>query len=1041
MRPKKIIINAFGPYAEEEIIDFTELKNNNLFLISGPTGSGKTTIFDAMSFALYGESNGEQRSVDELRSQFASENTLTKVSLEFSVKGFDYEITREPAQLRPKKRGDGYTTHKPEATLRILDEEPAKVVTGINEVTDKIIEILGIDSEQFRQIMMIPQGEFRKLLISDSQEREKILQKLFDTNIYRKVQEELKIKEKDLRTKREKIVNSKNESINRINFGESEELKKLINSENRNIYDIVESLKVINKEDEKVLKSIEEKISKIEKKVEKLIEKKTESIELNNKFSKLEKLQKELNTLEDKKAEINSKRKEVKLIKKAKDIKPIKDSLDKEINSLEDKKEKLVESKNKKKKLDLNFKKIEDEYNKQKSQNEIEKREKLNEEIISLKSLIDDVKEIDLLKNKKLVLEKSFNEFKKNIEKNNKKINLLKNAISNNKVEIEKLSESIDLVKINEDININKNLLEKLNELHDLKQNINNINNEYNLNKERLSKLKKDYESKEKSFKKKKLIFFNNQAAILAKELNENEACPVCGSLNHPNLAILNDESITEDELNEYEKVKDKAYEKYQEKEKIINSLKKDLENVFNNFNKIIDNLSIKEKDLSLKIIKEKIIIKENKLSELAALKSKILSDQKKIDKLKNKIVEGEKSLESLDNSTLKLIEKKHLIENDIIKIKTKLDNIYEKVSEELRSMEKLNQKIEILSNEYIKLNKAYEDSVKEYNDHMVKVEKVNTIIETTLEYISLLEKNVEKINKEFNKKLEENNFDIDTFNNTVKFISKISDFEKEIKDYENEYNKINNYYESLYKEIKDKEKVDIKAIEEKIEISNKEKQIINKEKGNLDSKLKNNKYELKNINDLSNKIDKLEKEYRVLGQLSDIANGNNEKRITFERYVLAAFLEDIISAANMRLNKMTSGRYSMLRTDKKERANKQSGLEIEVFDSYTGKTRHVKTLSGGESFKASLAMALGLSDVVQEYAGNVRLDTMFIDEGFGTLDSESLDSAINCLIDLQNRGRLVGIISHVGDLKERIEARLEVKPTSIGSETNFVVL
>ena len=1041
MRPKKIVINAFGPYAEEEIIDFTELKNNNLFLISGPTGSGKTTIFDAMSFALYGESNGEQRSVDQLRSQFASENTLTKVKFKFSVKGFDYEITREPAQLRPKIRGEGYTNHTPDATLRMLDEKPVKVITGINQVTDKIVEILGIDSEQFRQIMMIPQGEFRKLLVSDSQEREKILQKLFDTKIYRKVQDELKEKEKDLRSKREKIVTSKNESINRINYDNNEDLKELINSENRNIYDIVELLKTINKDDEKTLKTIEKKVKEIEKENEKLIEKKTKSIELNNKFDKLEKLNKELKILEDKKNEIDSIRKKVKLIKKAKDIKPIKDSLDKETKNLKIKKEKLIEIKKQKKKLESSFKKIKKEYNKQKSKEEIRKRENLNEKIINLKSLADDVKEIDLLNDKETNLEKKFNRIKNDIEKNNKKIDLLKEGISKNKDKVKNLSESIDLVKINEDINYNKNILEKLNNLSDLKEKLIKLNNEYNINKEKLYSLKKDYKEKEKSFKQNKIIFFNNQAAILAKELKEDEACPVCGSVDHPNLAILNDESITEDELNEYEKIKDKAYKKYKEKEKFLNSLKRDIENTKDNFYKILNNLEIDKKDIDLNFIKEKIKVNKNKLSELEDIKSKVLDDKKKIDKLNKKIIEDEKSLESCNETVSNLIEKKHNLKNEITKIKTKLDNIYQKIPKDLRSMEKLNSKIKNLSNEYKKLNEVFEKSVKRYNDHIVKIEKNSTIIETTIEDIETLEKNVEKISKEFNLKLEENNFDKDSFNRIVKDISKINEFEKKIKNYEKEYNKTKNYYESLYKEIKDKEKINIKVIEEKIETLNKEKEIKNEKKGNLASKIKNNKYELKNINELSKKINEIEKEYKVLGQLANVANGNNEKRITFERYVLAAFLEDIISAANIRLDKMTSGRYSMLRTDKKERANRQSGLEIEVFDSYTGKTRHVKTLSGGESFKASLSMALGLSDVVQEYAGNVRLDTMFIDEGFGTLDSESLESAINCLIDLQNRGRLVGIISHVGDLKERIEARLEVKATSIGSETNFVVL
>ena len=181
-------------------------------------------------------------------------------------------------------------------------------------------------------------------------------------------------------------------------------------------------------------------------------------------------------------------------------------------------------------------------------------------------------------------------------------------------------------------------------------------------------------------------------------------------------------------------------------------------------------------------------------------------------------------------------------------------------------------------------------------------------------------------------------------------------------------------------------------------------------------------------------------KRYELLGNLARVAQGQNPARVTFERYVLAAFLEDILEAANIRLNQMSQNRYQLYRTDEKERKNKQSGLELEVFDQYTGKARHVKTLSGGESFKASLSMALGLSDVVQSYAGGVRLDTMFIDEGFGTLDQESLESAINCLIDLQKTGRLIGIISHVQELKERIDVRLEVSSGYTGSATRFVV-
>ena len=205
-------------------------------------------------------------------------------------------------------------------------------------------------------------------------------------------------------------------------------------------------------------------------------------------------------------------------------------------------------------------------------------------------------------------------------------------------------------------------------------------------------------------------------------------------------------------------------------------------------------------------------------------------------------------------------------------------------------------------------------------------------------------------------------------------------------------------------------------------------------------SRIKNNKDTLKSIEDITDKIKGDEEKYKVIGELAELANGNNSERVSFERYVLAAYFDDIIRAANFRLIKMTNSRYTLKRKESREKGAKQSGLELEVIDAYTGKERHVKTLSGGEGFKASLSLALGLADVIQSYAGGVQIDTMFVDEGFGTLDPESLDNAINTLMELQDLGRLVGIISHVPELKERVDARLEITPGKDGSHAKFII-
>ncbi|MCJ7690159.1 MAG: SMC family ATPase, partial [Clostridiaceae bacterium] len=268
----------------------------------------------------------------------------------------------------------------------------------------------------------------------------------------------------------------------------------------------------------------------------------------------------------------------------------------------------------------------------------------------------------------------------------------------------------------------------------------------------------------------------------------------------------------------------------------------------------------------------------------------------------------------------------------------------------------------------------------------------------------------------------------------------KIENLEVEINNFNINLSGVKKLYEASLKEIEGLIRVDLEILKGKIENEGIIFKSLNKEQMELFARIRNNSLMLEDCEEYSKKIEIDEKKYEIVGKLSNIINGDNSKKISFERYVLAAYFEDIIMAANIRFNKMTSGRFELLRKQEIGDKRKGQGLELEVFDNYTGKARDVKTLSGGEGFKASLSMALGLADVVQAYAGGIQLDTMFIDEGFGTLDPESLDNAIECLMDLQKDSRLVGIISHVPELKERIDARLEVSSTSKGSMAEFKV-
>lgn len=1042
MQPLKLKMNAFGPYAGEETINFLELKNNKLFLISGPTGSGKTTIFDAMSYALYGEANGEQRSTDDLRSQFAGPDTLTRVSLEFSVKGMAYKILREPSQLREKKVGEGLTTHSAYAELKIYNKEPAEVITGIQEVTNKIIEIIGLDSQQFKQIMMIPQGEFRKLLVSDSQEREKILQKLFDTRIYKEIQEALKLKEKESRDVWEKLKTSQKEAMNRINNDLlDEKLNDILNRDNINIDELILRLKVLNKKDKETIDEIKKEIKTYEEESTILIEKKTRGIELNKQIDYLKNIKKEMKLLELKKEKTLAYKIELEKILAVKDIKPFKDMLNKVRNGIQ--KKSLVRAENKEalEKSTKKFTKIMEVYDLQNSSKQEKLREKLNEELIHYRSSLEKVKDLGSIK-EKIALIKA--QLKKNLEANeetNNSIEKIEGEILKSEEKIESLENALDIGEISEKLQAMNSQKIILKQVIDLKKEIDALDDKKNTLKKSLDNQEKIMLKKEEDYKKGKLLFHQNQAAILAKDLKEDAPCPVCGSYKHPKKAEFISGVIDQNTLESLEKANSIEKIRYETIKKDYLQLPDKIKIIDNKMEEGIHALKSYNQEFNLDQRSKILDVVMNTIDALEGKKVQVNKNKKEILKLKELITKNKEDLEIMIKGKKILEEAIHLKERELAGFKSKEESIESDIPRDMQSLEALKKTIKKLENKKKIKKEAFDKSIKEYNEEKVKIEKLNSIIEITNKDLKALKEEKVIEEEKFNKALTSKDMTEDEFNKYLEKIEKIGFYEKEIKEYDKEKNKLEHDFKRLEKDVGESSPVNIEFINERIIEITKKKEGILENKEIHSSRVKTNENELTVISNLKEELKLIEEEYKVLGDLSEVANGKNEHRMTFERYVLAAFLENIIHAANTRLTKMTSGRYEMSRTAKKERANKQSGLEIEVFDNYTGKERHVKTLSGGESFMASLAMALGLSDVVQSYAGSVRLDTMFIDEGFGTLDPDALDAAINCLIDLQDSGRLVGIISHVPELKERIEARLEVFTTNIGSTTEFIVL
>ncbi|HJJ12905.1 MAG TPA: SMC family ATPase [Clostridiaceae bacterium] len=892
MKPINLKISAFGPYKDEVNIDFTKLGENGIFLITGDTGAGKTSIFDAISFAIFGEVSGSNRPIQSIRSDFADINLDTYVELEFIHKNKKYKILRNPAYEKPKKKGEGFTKKSADASLEYDDI----VVSGIKNVDIKIEEILGINAKQFKQISMLAQGEFLKILFAESKERTEIFRKIFDTNIYnsiaRKLKEKLKINE--------------------------DELKELKNSFITNTANILwEKEKYIN------------------------LDSKINEIDIDNVLKELEQELKE-NKKENSKIEEE-------ITKQEREIKVIEENISKqeELNLKIENYKQLLTKQNE-------YKKQEEEIEKLK--NKIAQNQKIREIIKPKADKVNNEKEII----KKL--EKDLDTIKRNIQIGN-----AKEKEHEKKVEIvNKIGEKYK--EYNNYLEIKKELLEKANII----KNIENLEITKNNYLKEYEQLEKEYKIINNEYLEKESEFFKEQVGIIAEKLEENKPCPVCGSITHPNIAKKSASVLSKEEL---EKIKENLEIKQN------NKLKKQEEciKVNSQINILIQEIG-KESDNKLELESAKNKLKEefniNK-EKLISIEQTILKEYKSISNKNLDITKFE--YDKFKDSIIDLI---NLEKNELVKSKTLQE-------------EKMNQ----LQESNLRLDKY----TKEYFNELLKLrfkneEEYNKILLTNIE-IENIQKNIEDFTRNV------------AINNT-----KISDLEKEAKGKSTKDLKIQKEKLMAYKNI----------------LIEKRKEYV-KVKGKLDNNMRIYKLLLENAKELKQKI----KDFIIYDELSRTANGTlaGKKRIEFEQYVQATYFDMVILEANKRLAKMTENRYFLIRKEEPEKISDKIGLDLEVKDNYNGKIRDVKSLSGGEAFKAALSLALGLSDVIQSYSGGIVVDTLFIDEGFGSLDTESREQAINTLSLLIDNNKLIGIISHVTELKERIDKKIIVTKTSDGSK------
>ncbi|MBC2113297.1 SMC family ATPase [Listeria innocua] len=1019
MRPIKLTMQAFGAYAKKEVIDFEKLGTEQIFVISGKTGAGKSTIFDAISFAIFGKANTFDRESFSMRSHFATDKEITEVTLVFRLKDKIYQISRIPQQEIAKQRGNGTTTSPQKAELyELIGDEMKLLASSVRDVNTKMEELIQLNVDQFRQILMIPQGEFRELLVSDSKEKEVILQRLAHTVYYEKVENLLWEKQKEAEIlvveARKKVAELAELSLPGI------EITGKTTTE-------ISSLQTeAIKQEQAILAELESALSIIRKETSEAVEKVTLAKEQLLDWQNLDLYIEEVAKLEAEKDFYQVIANRIEAAKRASNLRS-QDALCIRL------KEQLETAVNTEKQVAHEVELITNQFSNAKKQKEaLAEQEEILETnkrtLFQLEEMEPKIIELETVTIQKRCAEINWKEAADRLEKVMKTEQEIAAELQSMETRLGEINQAE--LAILEAINKRTTaeaLIEKNQELVNKRMKMDLWNKQKQTEEQTLKQLLTEKLAIETTIKQEESNLQQEQAATLAAHLHEGDACPVCGSVSHPQLAEYGESAS----LTTLEEAKAKLHEK----QLAINEVEKSISQLEWQLAEWAD---IADVDLVAveKLLAENRQLAKNLTDQINQLQTNVAQKeniQGTLETLKNK----QKELETEKNNTALQVESFH---QEVQLSSGKLSYLEQAIPADLRDKTIFDKKKNELSNSI----KTHLEQVEQVDKIFREAEKETTRLESTLqsaENTTLDAKEALQIQREvFKDAMKQNDFPTyEAYKKALMSAEELKSKEEQLADFERKRHLAISRRADLTEKLKNKQKPNIEQLEsfmteKQLELAQSEENTIKQR----DFVLKRKEL-AENYQNSIQAVEKAEENYADIGLLADSARGKNARRLTFERYILAMFLDTIIHRANHRLSKMTSGRFELKRKIEKAKGNVQSGLELEVFDEYTGLTRHVKTLSGGESFKTSLALALSLAEVVQEMAGGISLETMFIDEGFGTLDPESLEVAVECLLETQENGRLVGIISHVPELKERISARLEVTATNHGSTTKFI--
>ena len=1052
MKPSKLIISAFGPYAGRvPEIDFTKFEEKGLFLISGDTGAGKTTIFDAICFALYGTTSGSYRDTKNLRSEYASDTAESYVDFYFSHQGKNYHIWRQPSYERKKQRGTGVITEKEKA---VFYEEGKAPVEGLTQVNLAVKDLLHIDEKQFKQIAMIAQGEFRDLLNAKTEQRTEILRTIFLTDGYKNIEYRLKDRMDASYAIRRKTEDSIVQYFGDVSASTtdvlSEELTELKDRarESGSAWNLEELLELLGR----LIQSDQEKLEVEKERLEQaecILRSKQEALataQTNNEFiDRLLHLQKE-------RAELATRGQKIKdatdLLDRQKtatrEVHPVylawKSKADAVIyteKEIENKKQSLLaaektaqeaaeqsalaeEKRGRAEELQKKIDKINAEEQK------YQQREQLKEKVAALtndqKILAEKETSCDIAEKK---LEESIQNLKETVaELKNRPTEM--QEIRNQGEKLAELAENIRVI-LEERVSDRTAGKRKLAE----KQQV-------------FLKAREKYEAIREKRMEAERILENCRAGILAKDLEEGQKCPVCGSVHHPELASLPERFITEEELEKYEsrestlqEQKDQANTEAEKAKTALEVLEKQLQ---------VDGMTclrragtehhpeIESLDELLVCMQEayKTLLYEKKANQERLLI--LQADCMVLKKAEKDLAKAEEESKSLADDRKTLTIRKQETESSLIEAKTMFSSLSELSFDTWKEAEKV---CTDFADEVQQIGTHIQQALQAQKAADEKVTALQASLETLARTLGAQKEDEVKAKAALESVLEKQKFQ--SVEELLPFVvteAALKKTEDQITDYRQAVATNQTQLSQAEKDAEGRQPVDAQALSEMCMLQEQTVKTCREAVNMIRNRIANNSEKQTNILSQRSTFEKASKEYSIFRRLYTLVKGTTGNgKITLEQYIQAAGFDGIIAAANRRLLPMSGGQYELYRQRDSIGKKINSFLDLEVLDNYTGHRRPVGNLSGGESFKASLSLALGLSDTVSSNLGGIQMDALFVDEGFGTLDRKSMEDAMDALINLSGTNKLVGIISHREELKENIPQQIKVKKLRDGSQ------